>query len=263
MMKIGEKFKFKKDLIEPPKIYLGGQLEKKSRNGIDIWTLSSKDYVKSIVDNLEKRLKERGDKLPSKALSPMTLEYKPELDESNKLDKNGITMYQELIGELRWAIEIGRVDILHEVSLLSSYQASPCKGHLEQLIHIFEFLKQKPKLTLYFDPSDPQIDPTTFNGSTAEEFKDIYRDAQEQKPDHMPIPRGWVVDSSHAQDKKTRRSHTGFVIFVNRVPIIWYSKRQNTVETSIFSSEFIALKTCMESIVGLRIKLMMFGIPIT
>jgi hypothetical protein len=54
-------------------------------------------------------------------------------------------MYQELIGELRWAIEIGRVDILHEVSLLSSHQASPRRGHLEQLIHIFSFLKRKPK----------------------------------------------------------------------------------------------------------------------
>jgi hypothetical protein len=53
------------------------------------------------------------------------------------------------------------------------------------------------------------------------------------------------------------------VIFIDRTPIIWYSKRQTTVKTSTFSSEFIALKTCMESIVGLRTKLRMFGIPIT
>ena len=67
----------------------------------------------------------------------MTQDYYPALDISDELDSGGITMYQELIGELRWAMEIGRVDILHGVSLLSSYQASPRIRHLEQLLHIF------------------------------------------------------------------------------------------------------------------------------
>jgi hypothetical protein len=84
----------------------------------------------------------------------------------------------------------------------------------------------------------------------------------------MPKPRGRgvtstaFVDASHGQDKKTRRSHTGFVIFINRAPIIWFSKQQTTVETSTFSSKFIALKTCMEHIISLRTKLRMFGVPI-
>ena len=84
----------------------------------------------------------------------------------------------------------------------------------------------------------------------------------------MPEPRGnpvcitAYVDASHAANKKTRRSHTGFLIFLNRAPIHWYSKRQQTVETSAFSSEFIALKTCIETIRGLRYKLRMFGIPL-
>ena len=77
-------------------------------------------------------------------------------------------MYQELIGELIWAIEIGRVDIGHEVSVLSSYQAAPRDGHLQQILHIFAFLKKNPKLTLYFDPNPVVIDPTSFTGSTAE-----------------------------------------------------------------------------------------------
>ena len=84
----------------------------------------------------------------------------------------------------------------------------------------------------------------------------------------MPKPKGRSVkivafaDASHASNKVTRRSHTGYIIFLNRAPIIWYSKRQNMVESSTFSSEFIAMKTCMESIVTLRYKLYMFGVPI-
>jgi hypothetical protein len=49
---------------------------------------------------------------------------------------------------------------------------------------------------------------------------------------------------------------------VNCAPIIWYSKRQNTVEASTFSAEYIALKTAVEMIEGLRYKLCMFGVPI-
>ena len=85
----------------------------------------------------------------------------------------------------------------------------------------------------------------------------------------MPQPRGMDVvmtgycDSSHAANKKTRRSHTGYVIFVNSAPIIWKSRRQNTVEPSAFSSEFVALKECVEDVEHLRFKLRMFGVPIS
>jgi len=45
-------------------------------------------------------------------------------------------------------------------------------------------------------------------------------------------------------------------------PIIWYSKRQNTIETSTFSIEFVAKRLAAELIEALRYKLRMFGIPI-
>jgi len=60
----------------------------------------------------------------------------------------------------------------------------------------------------------------------------------------------------------TRRSQTGIILYVNKAPIIWYSKRQNTVESATFGSEFIALKTAIDQIDGLRYKLRMFGIPL-
>ena len=84
----------------------------------------------------------------------------------------------------------------------------------------------------------------------------------------MPRPRGQFViitafvDALHASDQRTRRSHTGFIIFGNRAPIAFYSKNQATVKFSTFSSKFIALKTCVEQIISLRFKLRMFGIPI-
>ena len=54
----------------------------------------------------------------------------------------------------------------------------------------------------------------------------------------------------------------GILIFVNKAPITWYSKRQNTVETSTFGSEFVAAKIAVELIQALRYKLRMMGVPL-
>ena len=88
-------------------------------------------------------------------------------------------------------------------------------------------------------------------------------------PHKMPRPRGRsvvmsaFVDASHRPKKSTRRSHSGYILFVNISPVKWMRKRQQTLETSAFSSEFIALKQCIEDVEYLRFKLRMFGIPIS
>ena len=63
--------------------------------------------------------------------------YKPELDSSDLLGNIEATKYQQLIGVFRWAVELGRIDILTEVSLLSPHLVVPRRGHLGQLFHIF------------------------------------------------------------------------------------------------------------------------------
>jgi hypothetical protein len=50
---------------------------------------------------------------------------------------------------------------------------------------------------------------------------------------------------------------------MNLAPIVWYSKRQNSVETSTFGSEFVAMKVATETLRGLRYKLRMMGIPLS
>ena len=60
----------------------------------------------------------------------------------------------------------------------------------------------------------------------------------------------------------TRQSQTGILIFCNRAPVIAYSKRQNSVETSTYGSELVAMKQAVELIRSLRYKLRMFGIGI-
>ena len=70
------------------------------------------------------------------------------------------------------------------------------------------------------------------------------------------------VDADLAGNKVSRRSRTGFIIYLNKALIYWFSKRQNGMECSNFGSEFIAMKLCCEYGQGLRYKIRMMGIPV-
>ena len=72
----------------------------------------------------------------------------------------------------------------------------------------------------------------------------------------------FFVDTNHAGNMVTRLSQTGILIFVNKAPIIAFSKRQNTVETSTFVSKFTVLKNTVKLVESLRYNLCMFGVPI-
>ena len=265
MKGIQETFKLKDDKIEKPEHYLGARLAQKVIGGVECWTMTSDDYVRAAIANVEVALHESGQRLPSRCTTPMQSNYRPELDESPELKIDGVRYFQELIGVLRWAVELGRIDIIMEVSMLSTHLALPREGHLQQVYHIFGFLKAKPKRTLAFDPQHPDIDESRFVQC---DWHDFYRDAKEPIPGDAPEARGNVVsthcfvDADHAGNRVTRRSQSGILLFVNRAPVLWYSKRQNTVETSTFGSEFVAMRIAVELIEALRYKLRMFGVPI-
>jgi hypothetical protein len=49
---------------------------------------------------------------------------------------------------------------------------------------------------------------------------------------------------------------------MNKMPLEWYSKKQATVKTVTYGSEFISAWTCINQIVDLRLTLRYLGIPI-
>jgi hypothetical protein len=265
MSGIQETFKLKDDKIEKPESYLGAQLAHVVIGGQLCWTMSSHEYVKAAVANVEAALDASGQRLPSRCTTPIQSNYRPELDTTPELNLKGMRYYQEQIGVLRWAVELGRIDIAMEISMLSTHLAAPREGHLQQVYHCFAYLKAKPKRTLAFDSQHPMIDESRFEKC---DWHDFYRGAQEPIPGDAPEPRGNVVsthcfvDADHAGNRVTRRSQSGILLFINTAPILWFSKRQNTVETSTFGSEFVAMRIAVELIEAMRYKLRMFGVPI-
>ena len=251
-----------------PTVYLGATI-KQHRFKDDPtkvrWGMSSDKYLGNAIANVETELAKINKKLSTKAGTPLACNYRPELDVSPLLAADRANYYQNLIGILRWAVELGRVDIHVGVSLLSSYLVQPRVGHLEQAFHIFAYLKSHQRSTMVFDDTPLILPDERFKKC---EWNDFYPGATEAIPPNAIPARGnsvqinAFVDADHAGDRLTRRSHTGIIIFLNKAPIIWFSKRQNTVETSTFGSEFVAMKICTEMVEGLRYKLRMFGIPI-
>ena len=71
------------------------------------------------------------------------------------------------------------------------------------------------------------------------------------------------VDSDQATDETTRRSRTGYFIYMNSALVNWLSKKQATIETSVFGAEFVAMKQGMEAVHGLRYNLRMMGVRIS
>ncbi|KAI2497398.1 Reverse transcriptase (RNA-dependent DNA polymerase) [Fragilaria crotonensis] len=101
-------------------------------NGKLEWSMGSKTYVKNAVKVVEALIVEDDSTatLKTTARNPFPSGYKPELDITPELNDELAARFLQLIGILRWAIELGRIDIFVEVSQISQHQAIPRKRHL-------------------------------------------------------------------------------------------------------------------------------------
>jgi hypothetical protein len=156
LAKLDEYFKMKEGSIQVPTFYLGAKLKKNVLpNGVVVWGMSSSKYLQSAVQNVKEYLAALpGDQmLMKKAYDPFAGGYKPELDESPELDPTRANFYQSQIGILRWCVELGRIDIITEMSMLSTYLCLPCEGHLEAVFHVFSYLGLHHNARVVFDPT--------------------------------------------------------------------------------------------------------------
>ena len=268
LRQIDKYFTMKPDSIGDPDLYLGAKFRKITlANGVKAYSLSPSKYVQEsvrlVIEYLEGNY--NGRKLVNRASAPFSIGYRPEMDISEELNQEEASYYHSQIGVLRWMVELGRVDIITEVSMLASHLALPRRGHLEAVFHIYAYLKIKHNSTMVFDPTYPEVNMGDFKQC---DWEELYPDAKELIPLNAPDPRGndvdlrMYVDSDHAGDRVNRRSRTGYFIYLNSAPVVYHSKKQNTVESSVFGAEFCAMTRGMERLRGLRYKLRMMGVEI-
>ena len=131
LLEIDKFFIMKPDSIEVPKIYLGAKLSLvELPNGAKGWGLSSSKYIQDSISNVERKMTTKGLKLRPNVKAPLSNKYRPELDSSPELRGEDASWYQSMIGVLRWIVEMGRIDICVEVSMMSSQVTMPREGYL-------------------------------------------------------------------------------------------------------------------------------------
>ncbi len=95
------------------------------------------------MPNVEDHLAKAGEKYPYKPPTPFSSGYHPGIDVSPELRETEASNFHSLVGVLWWIVELGRVDIDVEVSMMSSHLALPRMGHLKEIYHIFAYIKSR------------------------------------------------------------------------------------------------------------------------
>ena len=104
-------------------------------------------------------------------------------------------------------VELGRIDIITEVSMLASQLALPQEVNLEAVFHTFGYLKGHHNAQMVLDPTFPNPDMSMFQ---EHDWCGFYGDVKEVIPPNSPDPRGKevylkiFVYSDHELDKLTR-----------------------------------------------------------
>jgi hypothetical protein len=228
-----------------------------------ILCLAPKKYIEKMIANYERLF---GTSPRQTFSSPLEKGDHPEMDNSKLLDDEGVKIYQSLIGALQWVVTIGRFDINTAVMTLSSFRAAPRKGHLERVKRIYGYLSKMRNAVLRVRTEEPDF--TALPNHEGDWTRTVYGAIEELLPHDAPEPLGkWVtlthyVDANLMHDLITGRSVTGILHLLNKFPIDWYSKKQATVEVATYSSEMVAMRTCVEQIIDLRNTLRYLGVPI-
>ncbi|KAL7573509.1 hypothetical protein ACA910_019825 [Epithemia clementina (nom. ined.)] len=149
---------------------------------------------------------------------------------------------------------------------LSHFRAAPRKGHLERAKRIYGYLFHLSDGAIRFQTGEP--DYSSLPEQSHDWARTVYGNAKELVPEDCPEPLGHFVTLTHFKDANlmhdlvTGRSVTAILHFINSTPIDWYSKRQSTVETVTFGSEFVSARTAVDQASEFRNTLRYLGVPI-
>jgi len=253
------RFQFKLKGTGPLTFHLGCDYY---RDDDGVLCVSPKKYIEQFLSSYQRIF---GKPPNMKFRSPLEPNDHPELDTSDELDMDDTVLYQSLIGGFQWAVSLGRFDLAVSVQTMSSFRAAPRKGHLERAQRMCGYLAKRKSAAIRVRTDKPD-----YSGLSVPTFdwERIYGNVEEQLPGDLPEPLGKSVVTTTYLDANllhclaTGRAVSGILHLLNKTPVDWFSKKQNTVETATYGSEFTVARTAVDQLINLRLTLRYLGVPL-
>lgn len=145
------------------------------------------------------------------ATNPLPHNLKVSKDEG--VDVQDASEYRRLVGRLLY-LTITRPDLSFAVQMLSQFLESPKQSHMEAIHHVLRYLKGTPGQGLFFESK-------------------------------LDLQLKGYCDADWAACSTTRRSVTGYYVFLGNSLISWKSKKQHTVSRSSVEAEYRSMATAV------------------
>ena len=159
------------------------------------------------------------------------------LTPEDRISPEDQTIYRSAVGTLLQFVKHSRPDISNSVRELSKSMDYATKDAFEEMRRVMTFVINTKYCGLKLKPSP--------------------------LPDNLEWTMTVYTDSDWAGDKESRRSVTGFIIFLMDCPIIWSSKQQSCVTLSSTEAEYVALSEAAKEIKFLYQVLESLGVKVT
>lgn len=203
---------------------------------------------------------------PREYQSPLEPNDNPELDTSELLQDDDIKLFQSLIGQAQWVIQVGRFDINVHVMSLSSFRMAPRQGHLDRIKRIYGYCWKFKDAAIRIRTGMPDFSDLEY--AKVDWSKTPYAGAKEETPGNIPPPRGKAVklwayhDANLCHNKLNGKAVTAVLHFINQTPFDWFSKLQSVVNTATYGAEATAGRTAIEQMKSNKLTLQYMGVRI-
>ena len=208
---------------------------------VEILMAHSYGELRAMLEKMLKNYERLFGSQPKKYSAPLDKDDSPELNQTDLMDDEQRTIYQSLIGALKWCVTLGRFDIAVAVMTMSSFRVAPREGHLDRLKQIYGYLRKHPEGAIRFRTGIPPCEEM-YTMPDYEWMHTVYGDCEEEVSPDLPQPKEKtvrmtsMVDANLMHCKVTGKSATGILHLINQTPVDWFSRKQSTVETATYGS---------------------------